>query len=245
VKNQYVGDVNDYRKYRLIRAIHSASGFRILVAWMLTRDDGRTDGQTTGYLDQPDRWEGFDPVLFNALRAALRQNPRRHVGLIEQTDVLPNAEYFSAIVPDAACERDEWLKALAQRAPSCDLVFLDPDNGLEVKSRPYGRKDSSKFLFWREAIALWSSGPSLLIYQHFPRVNRIDYIRRRTDELRHALPGSLIATFSTSRVTFFLALQPKHHALRFRIAATVEGRWTGQIQHGRIERVSPAKGSVP
>lgn len=61
MKNQYVGDVNDYRKYGLIRAIHSASGFRILVAWMLTRDDGRTDGQTTGYLDQPDRWEDSTP----------------------------------------------------------------------------------------------------------------------------------------------------------------------------------------
>ena len=232
MKNQYFGDINDYRKYGLIRAIHAASSLRILVAWMLTPDDGRTDGQTTGYLDKPDRWAGFDPALFYVLRAALRRNSRRHVGLIEQTDVLPNAEYFSAIVPDAACGRDEWLKALAQRAPSCDLVFLDPDNGLEVKSRPYGRKHSSKYLFWSEAIALWSSGPSLLIYQHFPRVNRIDYIQRRTAELRRALPRSAIATFSSSRVAFFLALQPRHHALRTRIIAAVETHWNGQIQHG-------------
>lgn len=232
MKNQYFGDINDYRKYGLIRAIHAASGFRTLIGWMLTREDGRTDGQTIGYLEQPERWAGFDPVLFDALRAALRRNSQRHVGLIEETAVLPNAEYFSAIIPDAALDRDQWFKDLAKRAPSFDLVFLDPDNGLEVKSRPYGRKDSSKYLFWDEAKALWAAGPSLLIYQHFPRVNRIEYIQRRTDELRHALPGAVIATFSTSRVAFFLALQPRHHPLRPQIVDAVQTRWAGQIQHG-------------
>ena len=74
MKHQYFGDINDYRKYGLIRAIHSAGELRTLVAWMLTRDDGRTDGQTIGYLNQPDRWESFDPDLFNALRAAVRRN---------------------------------------------------------------------------------------------------------------------------------------------------------------------------
>ena len=232
MKNQYFGDINDYRKYGLIRAIHSASGLRTLVAWMLTPDDGRTDGQSIGYLEQPNKWDRFDNDLFNTLRAALQRNSRRHVGLIEQTDILPKTEYFSDIVPDAAFERAEWFKALAERAQSCDLVFLDPDNGLEVKSRPYGHKNSSKHLFWREAKALWDSGPSLLIYQHFPRVNRIEYIRRRTDEFCRALPGSAIETFSTSRVAFFLALQPKHQSLRPRIGAAVEPHWSGQIQHG-------------
>jgi hypothetical protein len=232
VKHQYVGDINDYRKYGLIRAVFSAGGLRTLVAWMLTRDDNRTDGQTIGYLDQPDRWERFDPVLFNALRAALRRNSRRHVGLIEKTAVLRNAAFYSAIVPDAALERAEWFKDLAKRAQSCDLVFLDPDNGMEVKSRPYGRKNSSKHLFWSEAKALWDSGPSLLIYQHFPRVNRIEYIRRRTDEFRRALSGATIETFSTARVAFFLALQPKHHRHHPRIVDVVQTRWAGQIQHG-------------
>ena len=230
MKHQYFGDINDYRKYGLIRAILSAGNLRTLIAWMLTRDDGRTDGQTIGYLEQPDRWAGFDPELFNTVRTALRRNPRRDVSLIEQTNLLPHTEYFSDIVPDAAPERAQWFKALAKRAQSCELVFLDPDNGLEVKSRPYGRKDSSKYLFWSEAKALWLAGPSLLIYQHFPRVNRIEYIRRRTDELRSALPGAFTATFTTSRVAFFLALQLRHHPLRPKIVDIVHKRWDDQIQ---------------
>ena len=230
MKNQYFGDINDYRKYGLIRAIHSASGLRTLVAWMLTPDDGRTDGQTIGYLDQPDRWEKFDPDLYHTLREALQRNPRRDVSLIEQTNILSRADYFLPIVPDSAGKRDEWFKDLATCAQSCDLVFLDPDNGFEVKSRPYGCKHSSKYLFWREAKALLNSGPSLLIYQHFPRINRIEYIQRRTNELRNALPGTDIATFSTSRVAFFLILHPKHHHLLPQIVEIVHKRWDDQIQ---------------
>ena len=47
MKDQYFGDINDYRKYGLLRAIIRAGRLRILVAWMLTVDDGSTDGKYT------------------------------------------------------------------------------------------------------------------------------------------------------------------------------------------------------
>jgi hypothetical protein len=40
MKNQYFGDINDYRKYGLLRMLHSTGDGRLLVAWMLTPDDG-------------------------------------------------------------------------------------------------------------------------------------------------------------------------------------------------------------
>jgi hypothetical protein len=229
VKNQYFGDINDYRKYGLIRAILSATKLRMLVAWMLTPDDKSTDGKFISYLDAPTEWSRHDPELFNALRDALQPNGKRHVDLIEQTDLLPQAEYFSAIVPDAAVKRDEWFRVLSERARASELVFLDPDNGLEVKSRPYGNKASSKFLFWREVEALWSGGKSLLIYQHFVRENRVQYIQRKLDELKAAAPGSTVEAFSTSHVVFLMALQPKHQQFHSDIVQAVQDRWKGQI----------------
>ena len=44
MKNQYVGDVNDYRKYGLIRALIGDQDIKVGVCWMLTAPDGRTDG---------------------------------------------------------------------------------------------------------------------------------------------------------------------------------------------------------
>lgn len=85
MKNQYFGDINDYRKYGLLRAILAASNLRMLVAWMLTPDDKSTDGQITGYLDDPGKWSRHDPELFGALQHLLAGEAMRRVGLMENT----------------------------------------------------------------------------------------------------------------------------------------------------------------
>jgi hypothetical protein len=48
VKVQYFGDVNDYRKFALLRLL--ADKFKIGVCWMLTEADGSGRGQ--GWLPQ-------------------------------------------------------------------------------------------------------------------------------------------------------------------------------------------------
>jgi hypothetical protein len=44
MKNQYFGDINDYRKYGLLRGLSNRGEIRTAVCWMLTTDDGRGDG---------------------------------------------------------------------------------------------------------------------------------------------------------------------------------------------------------
>lgn len=40
MKHQYIGDINDYRKYALLRTLSADGVNRIGVCWMLTPDDG-------------------------------------------------------------------------------------------------------------------------------------------------------------------------------------------------------------
>jgi hypothetical protein len=47
VKNQYFGDINDYRKYGLLRLLTNRGEIRTAVCWMLTRDDESIDGNLT------------------------------------------------------------------------------------------------------------------------------------------------------------------------------------------------------
>lgn len=163
MKDQYFGDVNDYRKYGLLRAIVDATGARICVAWMLTPDDGRTDGLFTSYLRDRDRAR-HDPDLHRWLSAHFENNRPRKVAAIEGTGLIPRSKYFSRTVPDAAQVRREWFAELRQAASDSDLVFLDPDNGLQTKSLSPGRKNSSKYLLWDEVRDLWQAGKSLIIY---------------------------------------------------------------------------------
>jgi hypothetical protein len=54
MKVQYFGDVNDYRKFTLLRAL-AIGEFRIGVCWMLTEADSTGYGDKRSYSRQPDR----------------------------------------------------------------------------------------------------------------------------------------------------------------------------------------------
>ncbi len=84
MKLQYLGDVNDYRKYSLLRYLSDRGQFKIGVCWMLTADDAGRDGRKIGYLDQPDVWRGADPELFDLMQGIVgtsgqRYHPRCHL----------------------------------------------------------------------------------------------------------------------------------------------------------------------
>jgi hypothetical protein len=52
-ETHYFDDINDYRKYGLIRSMIRSNEFRLLVTWMLTLDDVSIDGKFTYYLSKP------------------------------------------------------------------------------------------------------------------------------------------------------------------------------------------------
>lgn len=234
MKDQYFGDINDYRKYGLLRAINDASALRTLVAWMLTPNDGSTDGKFTDYLDKPNAWRTHDPELFDGLNSIMSNSSPRSVSQIEDTNLLPGAEYHSNIVPESATYRAAWFQSLLGASSTAELVFLDPDNGLEIQSCPYGRKKSPKFAYWREVEALWRSGKSLLVYQHFIREKRPQFVQRMLRELQRHTPDSFVAGFATKHVLFLLALQPDHRKYHGAIVATVRERWSDQIIHWNV-----------
>jgi hypothetical protein len=231
MKNRYFGDVNDYRKYGLLRCIQAVTDFRLLVAWMLTPDDGGADGRRTSYLSQPERWEHFDPVLFRALRDLVSSNrTSRRVDLIEGTSLIPRARCFSDVVPDNREGRWAWSGSLLETASRFDLVFLDPDNGIEVRSRPVGRKGSSKYVLWREITDLWGRGKSLLVYQHFAREKRDRFIRRLSTELRDRTSAPVVVSFATPYVLFLLALQRRHSGWARGVVERVRTSWQDQFK---------------
>jgi hypothetical protein len=222
LKDQYFGDVNDYRKYGLLRGLAGGGGCGIAVCWMLTGNDGRGDGNRRGYLGQPDRWQGFDRDLFAALRACRR----RSVGEAERRGIVPGAAYFGRRLTDAPDERARYFAEFLRAARGRDLVFFDPDNGLEVDSVPRGRKGSGKYLYRDELARTFAAGHSVLVYQHYPRVERRPYARRLAGEVGAVTGAAATWTFSTPSVLFLLAAQARHRELLAgRAAALGAGPW--------------------
>lgn len=229
MKDQDFGDINDYRKYGLLRALQASDEERrLLVAWMLSPDDGGPDGGLRAYLDAPERWARYDPELFHGLTGLLHSSSPA-VSLIEGSRLLPRTTYHRTLVPDDRVGREVWRRDLLAAAAGVDLVFLDPDNGVEVPSRPLGRKGSSKYVTWAEIEALWQAGCFLLIYQHFRRERRVVFAARLSAELRARTGAPFIAALRTPHVLFLLAAQARHAAWLERGVATVAERWPDQI----------------
>ena len=97
MQNRYVGDIGDYLKLGILRAL--SPGFHLGIAWWLFPDESHNrDGRHIGYLDRPDQWRHFDPDLFDTLREIVSSG-RRHVRELEAADVLPGAMFASEFIP--------------------------------------------------------------------------------------------------------------------------------------------------
>jgi len=205
VKDQYFGDVNDYRKYALLRALLRGARTTATVCWMLTPDDGRTDGRHTGYLSDADTWRRYDPELFDFLRASVADGPRPGVGAIERSGLLTGCRYVPGYLGDAAPDREAYFARTRAISSGTRLVFFDPDNGMEVPSVRYGRARSAKYLFWRELEATHAAGRSSLVFQYYPRVDRDRFDASLAARMRAATGAGCVHVFRSAWVGFFLA----------------------------------------
>jgi hypothetical protein len=164
---------------------------------MLTPDDGRTDGRFVSYLKDPTH-RRHDPELYDELTRAMSSG-RRHLVHAQLEEMLPGARFFEEGIPDSVVPRAAVMRRALEALSGVDLIFFDPDNGLEVACMPRGRRDSSKFLYWDEVTAAYSAGHSLLIYQHFPREERSAYTQRMAAALAQGTGAPQVASLSTSR----------------------------------------------
>jgi len=204
LKDQYVGDINDYAKYLLLR-LASPSFDPVVVAWMLTGGDQRGDGGRIQYLSQP-RWRSEDPELFDALRLLVTGN--RCVAEVQRAGFLEDCVFAAQPIDGDAQGRSRYFSSLERLAGPDSLVFFDPDNGMEVPSVPRHRRGAERYLFWEELSPFGEIGASVMIYQHFPRVNRKAYLDLLLPRLSKKM-GDEYTVFAvhSSQVAFLFALR--------------------------------------
>lgn len=235
MKNQYFGDIGDYKKYSILHTLGFTGGLKVLVCWMLTADDGRTDGHFTEYLSSPIKWRIYNAPIFDFLSTCVLQQGQRHVSLIEAHGLLPNATFFSPILEDSESARKHYFARLAASASNADLIFFDPDNGLEVTSVRYGRRRSSKYLYWNELISLYQQGFSLLIYQHFRRKRRDIFIQELAHQMINQTASPQVISIRTAHCAYFLIPSVRHLSAIENAAQELANLWH---THFAIERHS-------
>jgi hypothetical protein len=229
MKDQYFGDVNDYRKYGLLRVLSSVTRLPIGVCWLLTAPDSRSDGEFRRYLEEPDRWRQYDPDLYDGLRKLLDTGNSRSVQHARTWQLIPGATFYEELLRDDALSRRHYFDEAWDSLKSCPIIFLDPDNGIEIPSKQLVSKDSAKYVYWGEITQAYERGHSLVIYQHFIRESRDAYIARLAAHLAGRLQAPIVDSFRTANVVFFLVARPEHAAAFDRAHEEIHERWSGQI----------------
>ncbi len=230
MKNQYFGDINDYKKYGLIRRLSDFGKIPTAVCWMLTPNDVRPDGHRIQYLLEPERWRRFDPVLYDHLREQVIERKKRAVNSLENSNILTKCRFYSDPVQDHPAQRRAYLQRFLEFARDSALVFFDPDNGMEVKSTLFGRKNSSKYLYWMEVEETYSAGHSLLVYQHLPPRPRRQLVRDLANRSGAVTGVTQLYLYWTQFVVFFLIAQSSHEALFRKVNKKITETWGKQIE---------------
>jgi hypothetical protein len=244
MQDRYAGDVGDFMKLGLLRALASQTGLELGVNWYLAPEESHNaDGKHVAYLEashpQHAALRRSDADLLDRLAAVVAGE--RSVAALEASGALPAGSItFSRRLGDGAFDRPGWHSEALQRLAPAEVVFADPDNGIRAKRR--GSK-GSKFAFLDELADYADRGQSLVVYHHADRSagGVPAQVGRRLAELREATraepTGAVIARRGSTR--FFFVVPAEHHraALSNAVQAYAE-RWR---PHAEFAAYVPAR----
>ena len=212
MQDRYAGDIGDYGKIGLLKCLQ-ARGFTIGVNWYRVstpESEKKTDGtfkQKDGKYLIPERFRACDPSLADTL-TKIAKSSSRSVTAIQEEELVPNAVYYDEYLTLEG--RFEWHKKAMKKFENVELVFMDPDNGLLVKSVGKRSARSIKYVFYEEVKDFIKSGKSVLVYNHRcrkPERKYFDDIEDRLQENVEIDKGEIqVITFPKGTIRDYFAI---------------------------------------
>lgn len=188
MQDRYAGDIGDFGKIGLLKALQ-AQGLSIGVNWYLVEPmdtERKADGtykQEDGKYLIPEKLQVCDTLLAEKL-TKIAKSDHRSIRSLEQGNFILNARYYSE--PVSVAGREEWHKKALDLLNDLDIVFVDPDNGMLVKSVGKKSVKSVKYTFYEEVRDYVRRGQSVLIYNHRSRKQETQYFHEICYKLQEA-----------------------------------------------------------
>ena len=188
MQDRYAGDIGDYGKIGLLKALQ-AQGLSIGVNWYLVEPmdtERKADGtykQEDGKYLIPEKLQVCDTLLAEKL-TKIAKSDHRSIRSLEQGNFILNARYYSE--PVSVAGREEWHKKALDLLNDLDIVFVDPDNGMLVKSVGKKSVKSVKYTFYEEVRDYVRRGQSVLIYNHRSSKQETQYFHEICYKLQEA-----------------------------------------------------------
>lgn len=229
MQDRYVGDVGDFGKYGLLNEIckKSHGSVKLGINWFyVTREEkqrGERRYSSYSYLNDESKdskkYAVCFPDLYDKLKGIV--NGRRSIKEIENCLILPKETVFyskplpySSVNPrEREEERKNWFRESLSQLKSADIIFLDPDNGIQADKVRKTQIKAIKYVFKDEIKQYYELDKSLLIYNHRDRKPKLEYDRKITYLLGqiNSPNGIKVLRFKRVSVRDFIFLMQKDH----------------------------------
>ena len=191
MQDKYVGDIGDFGKFALLLNI-IGNNFKLGINWYHVPDDEHVGGNITKWLSE-ERFDGYDDKLKSELKNLVKEQKRK-VRELEKADILNNETIYYNYILDFYInknnipaklirdyrknKRNEWHQKALYDLKDCDIVFLDPDNGININDLAIYAIKGNKYISQNELIDYYNNGKSIIFYSHRPMQKKEIYIQK-------------------------------------------------------------------
>jgi hypothetical protein len=199
MQNKYFGDIHDFYKYYFLR--HISEKYLLGIDWCLVPNENKKgDGQKSLTENEKKKEEELYTLL---------KKSQKNVNSIKKY-FNAKVKYFEEMHSDF-CLCHIYEKNAIDELNYMDIIFFDPDNGIEMSST--NNKNKFKFVSYGLLEKFWNMGKSLIIYQHSDRSKKS--IDVKINNLIKALgcKRENILIIKKSNVKYIIIINKKHSKL--------------------------------
>jgi hypothetical protein len=231
---QYVGGIGDFGKFALLR--HLMKDRRLAVCCHLAGENEETKDRERhfDYLKHPNDFRHFAPALFDQL--AEFDGGRRGVvdplTELQTSKILGNAVFLRKEVPKRVSLRRLWVAELVASVRGANLVFLDPDYGIE------GKRLTNRHVALAEIAALrLPDRPLIISHRQSGRKSEVKFL---ADQMR-SLRCDPVEIIRLRLVTSRLYVIADHDSAMSDLIASFVRKWGSRIKSYRGSARVPAE----
>ncbi|SEK22642.1 hypothetical protein SAMN02910353_00213 [Ruminococcus sp. YRD2003] len=184
MQDRYAGDIGDYGKLGLLRKL--SEKYIIGINWYnpgeldFERDKNGKFKQEDGRYRDFTTFKDYAPDIATALESL---KDKHSIKMLEKKKLIRNAVYYNRIIPRGNDKRSIWHTTAMKKLEKCDVVFLDPDNGLLCNSVKMGSVKSVKYSYYCEVKDYLKNGKTVIIYNHRSRKKEDVYFNEIIEKL--------------------------------------------------------------
>jgi hypothetical protein len=159
MQDKYVGDINDYYKFLFLDEI-LPNNTKLGINWFyhkIEREDNN-DGKKS----IPDYIEDKFSIELKKIYKSIKS--------LEKCNFYGYKVKFYSEVLEPNFNRNNWFSNSRSKLNECDVIFCDPDNGIEVASYGVLNKIAHKFIYINEIEKYYEDSKNIIIYQHLSRM---------------------------------------------------------------------------